>query len=262
MTQEETWYSHEERKLLLKERYSSGSSHYFFELKEAKNGAKYLIISQRKKVGDKFVGEKIRIFEDEILGFNRVFQSFIKSMESSTAHESINQEKSQDSNMNLDYDSELSPVFFSTLLKTNNWKDFERYTYHLLKLLGVSTIYNFLDERQAGKADGFFKIGNLAVIYDCTLNRNNIENDKGEQLNNYYNCLNQGRINIAEGTTEEFYNYRKQVWIITRGKTQLIKLVNSIEIKEVAVQDIMQIYQDRLRKNLSNKSLEIKLDNL
>ena len=58
MTEQEQWYTHEERKLLFKERYSTGSHHYFFELKEAKTGSKYVIISQRKKVGDKLARTK------------------------------------------------------------------------------------------------------------------------------------------------------------------------------------------------------------
>ncbi|MDJ0598091.1 MAG: hypothetical protein QNJ37_04535 [Crocosphaera sp.] len=67
MKEQEPWYSLEERKLFLKERYFSGSHNYFFELKEAKNGSKYIVIDQRKKVGDKFIGSKLRLFEDEML---------------------------------------------------------------------------------------------------------------------------------------------------------------------------------------------------
>ena len=78
MTEQEQWYTHEERKLLLKERYFTSSHHYFFEVKEAKNGSKYIIISQRKKVGDEFVGVKIRIFEDELLEFERVLHKLIQ----------------------------------------------------------------------------------------------------------------------------------------------------------------------------------------
>ena len=51
MTQQENWYYSEERKTFLKERYFTGSHNYFFELKEAKNGSKYIVVDQRKKVG-------------------------------------------------------------------------------------------------------------------------------------------------------------------------------------------------------------------
>ncbi|MGL5132429.1 MAG: hypothetical protein ACRC78_07875, partial [Planktothrix sp.] len=134
--------------------------------------------------------------------------------------------------------------------------------YYLLKLLGIETVYNFGGERQAGKADGFFKIGNLAVIYDCTLDFQNIENSKSEQINNYCNKLKQGSIELSGRTTEEFYNHHKQVWIITRGTTRQIKLVNSIEVKEVAINNIMYLYQERLTSNMNNQSLEIKLRNI
>ena len=67
---------------------------------------------------------------------------------------------------------------------------------------------------------------------------------------------------ISETTTEEFYNHHKQVWIITQNKTRQIKVINSIEIKEIAIQDIMNLYQERLITTLRDQSLEIKLRNL
>lgn len=50
----------------------------------------------------------------------------------------------------------IYPPFFSDLLKTNNWDDFEKYTFYLLKLLGIHEIYKW--EKQKGTADGFFKL--------------------------------------------------------------------------------------------------------
>ncbi|MDJ0598092.1 MAG: hypothetical protein QNJ37_04540 [Crocosphaera sp.] len=159
-------------------------------------------------------------------------------------------------------DPDLVPAFFHKLPITNNWKEFEKNTYYLLKLLGIPLTYNFLNQRQAGKADGFFKIGNLAVIYDCTLERGDIERNKSEQINNYCNRLKQGRIEISQTTTEEFYNHHKQVWIITQNQTRQIKVINSIEVKEIGIQDIMNLYRERLITTLSDQSLEIKLRNL
>ena len=211
MTEQDQWYTLEERKLLLKERYFTSSHNYFFEVKEAKNGSKYVIIDQRKRVGGKFVSAKMRIFEDEMLEFERVLHKLIRfALNDNQAEEPVipNHDDSLKSS-----DSDLVPAFFSRLPSTNNWKEFEEHTYYLLKLLGIQTAYNFLDERQAGKADGFFKLGNLAVIYDCTLDRGDIENSKSEQINNYCNRLKQGSIEISGSTTEEFYNYHKQVWI-------------------------------------------------
>jgi hypothetical protein len=132
----------------------------------------------------------------------------------------------------------------------------------LLKLLGIQTAYSFLGECQAGRSDGFFKLGGVAVIYDCTLDRHDIEDSKGEQINNYCNRLKQESIAISGKTTEEFYNHHKQVWIITQGSTKLIKLVNDIEVKEVAVQDIMSLYQERLTTPMSDQTLEMRLRNL
>jgi hypothetical protein len=74
--------------------------------------------------------------------------------------------------------------------------------------------------------------------------------------------LNQGSIEIADRTTEEFYNHHKQVWIVTQGKTRRIKVVNNIEVKEVAVQDIMNVYRERLTTTMSNQALEMRLRNL
>ncbi|MGK7945576.1 MAG: hypothetical protein AB4058_14005, partial [Microcystaceae cyanobacterium] len=81
--------------------------------------------------------------------------------------------------------------------------------------------------------------------------------------NNYCNCLSQGNIKISDVNMEEFYNYQKQVWIITQQKTRPIKRVNSIEVKEISVQDIMKVYQERLTQtNYNTISLEIQLRNL
>jgi hypothetical protein len=262
MSEKENWYSNEERKLLKKERYFSGSHHYFFEVKEAKNGSKYIVIDQRKKVGDQFIGAKIRLFEDEILEFVKVFTNLVNfTLEAKSTQEIIDIEVEQNNEIQAD-DFNLNPTFFNYISSTQNWKEFEKYTYYLLKLLGLPTIYNFFNERQAGKADGFFKIGNLAVIYDCTLTKGNLEENKSEQINNYCNQLQQGNINISEKTTEEFLNYYKQVWIITQRKTRDIKTINSIKVKEIAVQDLIGIYEERLIKMSNIQSLEMRLFNL
>ena len=78
MNDNESWYTDEIRKLLCKERYSTTSHHYFFELKEAKNGSKYIVIDQRKKIGSEFVGAKIRLFADEMLEFQRILNKLIQ----------------------------------------------------------------------------------------------------------------------------------------------------------------------------------------
>jgi hypothetical protein len=250
----------EQREIIYKERYSTSTHHYFFEVKVAQNGTKYIVVDQRKKVGDDYVSAKMRIFEDELLEFQRVLQKL--------ARFALNEEQSVEPNLqpskseSKPSDSDLSPAFFEKLRSTAGWQEFEEYTHYLLKLLGIQTIYKFSGDEQAGKADGFFKFGNLAVIYDCTLDAQNLEERKREQINNYCNRLKQGSIEISKYNTEEFYNYDKQVWIITRGKTRSIKVINNIEVKEIAIQDIMDAYQERLKTTLSNQAFEMKLKNL
>lgn len=67
----------QERKVLKKERFSSSSHTYFFEVKETTSGSNYVVIDQRRKVGEEFESSKLRIFEDELLEFNRVLQKMI-----------------------------------------------------------------------------------------------------------------------------------------------------------------------------------------
>lgn len=256
------------RQTLYKERISTGTHNYFLEVKVAHNGSKYLVIDQRRKVGSQYEGTKMRIFEDELLEFQRILGKM--------AHIALNYEMPlttvspirQETSHSADIlpkkcgETELYPGFYEKLLTTHNWEEFEQYTYYLLKLLGIQTAYKFLGERQAGKADGFFKFGNLAVLYDCTLDRDNLEEKKREQMTNYCNRLKLGSIELSGNAIEEFHHHHKQVWLITRGKTRTIKLVNDIPIKEVAVTDLMTVYQERLKYPSTNEQLEFKLRTL
>jgi hypothetical protein len=258
------------RKTLYEERLATGTHNYFMEVKLANNGSKYLVIDQRRKVGTKYESAKMRIFEDELLEFQRILGKMIHiahnyetplnySMENKEEHPS-----GQNDNSILQKSSEedLYPAFYKKLLSTHNWEEFEQYIYYLLKLIGIQTAYKFLGERQAGKADGFFKFGNFAVIYDCTLDHTTIEENKKEQIINYCNRLKLGSIELSGNAIEEFHNYYKQVWIITRGKTRTIKLVNDIIVKEVMVEDLMNLYQERLKYPGTNEQIEFKLRNL
>ena len=94
------------------------------------------------------------------------------------------------------------------------------------------------------------------------MDKGNIEDNKNEQIINYCNRLKQGSITISERATEEFYNHHKQVWIITQRDTRRIRIVNLIEVKEIAVQDLINLYQERLTMALSDQSLEMKFRNL
>jgi len=299
MNGKENWYSDEIRKLLCKERYSTTSHHYFFELKEAKNGSKYIVIDQRKKIGNEFVGTKMRLFADEMLEFQRILNKFIhlavhdagdslpmvsvppnllpatgveRKQQAHAAYpfaglfdkakSRIQRLWNRSQPQILQNVSDLQPGFFEKLSVTENWKEFEEYTYYLLKLVGIQTVYHFLGEIQAGKADGFFKIGNLAVLYDCTLRSGQIELNKQEQIKNYCYQLQQGSIDLSENIKEEFFHHHKQIWIITKGTSRQIRVINTIEIKEIGISDIICLYQERLTENMSQQMLEMKLQNL
>jgi hypothetical protein len=267
MDNSEQWYTREERELLHKARYFSGSHNYFFELKVAKNGSKYIVIDQRKKVGDKFVGSKIRIFEDEMLEFERMLHQLI-DIASGQIHVSTNNlaqpssTESESKDFSWENHSDICPSFFRMLATTDDWQEFEKHTFLLLKLLGVSTIKSFLGEKQAGKADGFFRTTNLSVIYDCTLAKGHIESLKSQQIINYCNQLKQGRIEFSDKTVEEFHEDHKQVWIISRQCSRKIQVINSIEVKVIFIQDLMNLYATRLTSNPSYQSLDLQLRNI
>lgn len=255
-------FTQEVRPTLFKERMFSGTHHYFFEVKVANNGSRYIVVEQRKKVGEGFVGTKMRIFEDELPEFRRTFDRMMR-----LALNPEQQEQEADSPKSVAapvtaITSDLSPAFFERLATTHDWQEFERYSYLLLKLLGIQSAYHFFGERQAGKPDGFFKFGNLAVIYDCTLDRDHIEETKRDQIINYCNRLKQGSIEVSGRTTEEFYGHVKQVWIVTQGTSRKMKVVNNIEVKEISVRDIMAIYLERLTANMSDQNLELRLSSI
>jgi len=261
---DEIYKDQSERKELHKFKTKTGTHHYYFDIKEAKTGSKYIVISQNKKSNDEFVSVKMRIFEDEMNEFQRVMEKSIAYALNHTEtpraidSESVQKEEEADTN----FDSELYPVFFNKLLNTHDWEKFEEYTYFLLKLLGIHSVYKFLGEIQAGKADGFFKFGNLAVLYDCTLNNTNIEESKKEQIINYCNRLQQGSIELSGNKIEEFHKFKKQVWIITKGNSRVIKTINDIAVKEISIQDVMSIYKERLKNNISDEQLKNKIGDI
>lgn len=154
----------------------------------------------------------------------------------------------------------LYPSFFDDLLITKDWKNFEILTFYLVRLLGIHAAYNFEIKNQAGKADGFFKFQNLAIIYDCTL-ENDFDEKKKDQITNYCSQLQRGIIEICD-TIEEFHNHQKQVWIITRGKPRLIKKINDVVVKEILIDDLIGIYEYRLQNMVSADDLENQLRNL
>ncbi|MDG6882413.1 Uncharacterised protein [Phocoenobacter uteri] len=142
-----------------------------------------------------------------------------------------------------------------------DYADFEDMTFALLKLLGIHEISQFSRNDQRGKADGFFRIGNFAVMYDCTL-ENDFYLKKKDQIENYLNKLNQKSqltlsIIKSDGSesnkTIQISNLKKQVWIITRGKTQELEEFEGIKVKEISIDSLLKIFSNRLNSKDYNE---------
>lgn len=148
--------------------------------------------------------------------------------------------------------SKFSSSFFDSLRKTSNYSEFEESIHVLLKYIGINDVYAFDQVKQAGRADGFFKIRNLAVIYDATLNQN-FEVEKNQQIRNYVAALNSGLISYGDlnFTTTSL---EKQVWIITKGKTRRLNIIDDIIIKEVSIETLMEVFVKKLQDMTINET--------
>ena len=127
-------------------------------------------------------------------------------------------------------------------------------------MLGVHNHYKFLPSDQQGRADGLFKIGYLAVIYDATLDEKFIKK-KDQQIDNYCNQLKKGSLDYR-GDTITFRDCQKRVWIITRGETQHLWNDDEIAVKEINVQAILDINNKRISQNLNEDQLARELSDL
>ncbi|MBD2663272.1 hypothetical protein B6N60_03136 [Richelia sinica FACHB-800] len=134
--------------------------------------------------------------------------------------------------------------------------EFEDYSFMLLRLLGIHNLYQYDKKSQAGKADGFFIVGSLAVMYDCTL-RKNFEEHKKEQIENYVNKLKNSQITIDVKITDgrikkktlQIQGKNRQVWIITQNQTREFYDVDGIRVKEVSIQDLLKVFNKRLHSD-------------
>lgn len=147
-------------------------------------------------------------------------------------------------------------------------KDFEKFCYWLLRLLGVHDLYAVKSDSQAGHSDGFFMLGNLAVLYDATLS-SDFETRKKQQIENYVHQLWSGAVQVRkqvrkqDGSVEEIdrtflTDRNKQVWILTRGRTRFISGAgkNDVEVKEVYVGDLVELFQKRILEGMTLDELE------
>jgi hypothetical protein len=161
-------------------------------------------------------------------------------------------------------DARFLPNFVSELEETQDYAEFEELVYVMLRLLGIHRAYRISQDEQAGKADGFFKVSNLAVIYDCTL-RTEYEGHKKQQIENYCNQLLHGVVQIPPNISERVTHHQKQVWIITRDKSRILQNVGDIGnviVKEIAISDIKKLYLDRLLISMTEDELENRLRSL
>ena len=155
-------------------------------------------------------------------------------------------------------ESIFDPSFFTELKMTNDWRKFEEYTYYLIRCLGIHNSHRFCFKKQKGKADGFFKFRNFAVLYDCTLD-SRYEESKKTQIENFCDQMKKGiieynrkKINIS--------NCNKNVWIITRTKnTRLIKEIDEIDVKEVSIEKIIELYRKRIKEDIDENVFEKEL---
>ncbi|WP_242049280.1 hypothetical protein [Aulosira sp. FACHB-615] len=131
--------------------------------------------------------------------------------------------------------------------------EFEDYVFMILRLLGIHNLYQYDKKNQAGRADGFFIIGSLVVMYDCTL-RQTFEDYKKEQIENYVNKLKNSQITIdvrltdggSKKKTLQIQGKNRQVWIVTQIQSRELYDVDGIRVKEVSIKDILKIFTKKL----------------
>ena len=67
-----------QRKELLSERITVGRRTYFFDVKETAEGAKYLVISESKLVGEAHEHNRVMVFEEDVAKFNSTLQKAVR----------------------------------------------------------------------------------------------------------------------------------------------------------------------------------------
>lgn len=130
---------------------------------------------------------------------------------------------------------------------------FEDATFILLRCLGVHRLYQYDRKAQAGKADGFFIVGNLAVMYDCTL-RDDFMEYKKDQIENYVHKVSQYQLTIPIKNSDggsgskvlDIKGKTKHVWVITRNRTRELNDYDDVKVKEVSIQDLLKVLATRL----------------
>jgi hypothetical protein len=70
--------SNEEKKELFTQKVVAGSRTYFFDVKEAKDGAKYLIISESRQRGSSYDHSRVMVFQEHLEMFTEGFQKALQ----------------------------------------------------------------------------------------------------------------------------------------------------------------------------------------
>lgn len=153
------------------------------------------------------------------------------------------------------------PPFFIAMV-SGDWEQFEEYTFLLLRLLGIHELHRFPQTDNRGKADGFFKLGSLSVLYDATL-KPNIEQVKGTQLDNFVNQLKGDTFKVNEKISYTIKNMDRQVWIITNGSmVRSLRIHDQIEVKEIPYAKLIESYDKRLKEEWTTLQLSKQLKDL
>ncbi|WP_373101069.1 MULTISPECIES: cold shock domain-containing protein [Pasteurellaceae] len=175
----------------------------------------------------------------------------------------ISKTKEAESKNSIDLQSTIANIVKTIRTNADFISDpyvFEDYCFTILKLLGLTDAYQYPRAKQAGNADGFFKIKALEVLYDCTLSEF-YKDYKKDQIENYINRLNKTQITIDKKEISLNTTNNKQIWIITKGKTQIIKDSDNILVKEISLNSLIDILEERL-SNLKHDNLMAKLQEL
>lgn len=192
----------------------------------------------------------------------------------------VNQNQSITTNEKANYISSVITNILDNAFtnKDINPAEFEDQVFQMLRLLGIENLYAYPKGNQGGKGDGFFAIKNLAVIYDCTLSRNFIDNkdfNKTGQIESYISLLRDQYISLPN-LGEKYRDYdistikNRQVWIITRTKIDLKHYARTreyekinIDTKNVTIQQIIEILYHRINsKDYDSNKLESALSTM
>ncbi len=159
-------------------------------------------------------------------------------------------------------------VFNIQILKTNlinllqkaetvrDHAEFEDLVFVILRLLGIHKLYQYKRTNAAGRADGFFIVGNLSVIYDCTL-RQDFSDYKVDQIKNYIHQISKDIFTVIKRNSIQYdikITEHRQVWIITneiitKRKSRALRNFNNIWIKEITVQSLIKLFAKRLNSS-------------